>query len=86
MASFGLCVIVLRITSGASAGCSINFDAGTAVEPSVVAGLNDVLGPIVNLSYSDAALFAATSALGVAALRHPGGTVANVMPRMHTSL
>lgn len=40
-------------------------------------GLNDVLGPVVNLSYTDPGLVLAATSLGVGALRHPGGTVAN---------
>eukprot|EP01052_Picozoa_sp_SAG31_P037912 SAG31_NODE_4973_length_2825_cov_1.906090_1_plen_338_part_10 len=40
-------------------------------------GLNDILGPIINLTYSDTALVGAARALRVGALRHPGGAVAN---------
>ena len=43
----------------------------------LVFGMNDVLGTIVNLTYTDTALVSAVKALGVGALRHPGGTVAN---------
>ena len=39
--------------------------------------MNDVMGPIVNLSYSDTALIRATHALNIGSFRHPGGTVAN---------
>jgi hypothetical protein len=39
--------------------------------------MNDVLGPIINLSYSDPALLEAAAALNVGSFRHPGGTVAN---------
>ena len=43
----------------------------------MVAGMNDVMGPIVNLSYSDPSLISAARALNVGSFRHPGGTVAN---------
>jgi hypothetical protein len=43
----------------------------------MVAGMNDVMGPIVNLSYSDSALLSAARALNVGSFRYPGGTVAN---------
>ena len=45
--------------------------------PPCCSGLNDVLGPIMNLSYTDTALNAGSAALGLSALRHPGGAVAN---------
>ena len=57
--------------------CSVKIDAGIPVIPETVAGLNDVLGPIINLSYTDQALLRASDALGIASLRHPGGAVAN---------
>lgn len=44
---------------------------------STLFGVNDVLGSIVNLSYSDLAVKTAVEALKPGVMRYPGGTVAN---------
>jgi hypothetical protein len=63
--------------SAAPPACTVQAaPTGRPVNP-LLFGINDILGPIINLTYSDSALQAAVSALGVGALRHPGGTVAN---------
>ncbi|XP_065183391.1 uncharacterized protein LOC135814228 [Sycon ciliatum] len=40
-------------------------------------GLNDVLGPVMQIPYDSSALVCAVESLRVGYLRHPGGTVAN---------
>eukprot|EP01043_Picozoa_sp_COSAG02_P015091 COSAG02_NODE_634_length_19259_cov_9.871347_10_plen_553_part_00 len=57
--------------------CSVASLPGGRPASPLLFGLNDILGPIINLTYSDTALVAAVKALRVGALRHPGGTVAN---------
>jgi hypothetical protein len=69
-------VLLGLLATGAQA-CAVSFTAGETMNPTIVAGLNDVLGPIINLSYTDPALVAATQAIGVKGFRHPGGTVGN---------
>eukprot|EP00039_Didymoeca_costata_P000188 m.44523 g.44523 ORF g.44523 m.44523 type:complete len:516 (+) comp10108_c0_seq1:76-1623(+) len=68
---------VMFAHGAATSSCSIGPSGdGRKVNP-LLLGVNDVLGPIINLSYSDSALYNAIHALHVGALRHPGGTVAN---------
>jgi hypothetical protein len=69
--------VLLSLMASWAAACGISFGAGGPTEPSMVAGMNNVMGPIVNLSYSDPALISAAHALNVGSFRHPGGTVAN---------
>ena len=62
---------------GDTTTCSVAPEpTGRAASP-LLFGLNDILGPIINLTYTDKALTAAVKALRVGALRHPGGTVAD---------
>ncbi len=63
--------------SSSSTTCSVAPLPGGRPASPLLFGMNDILGPIINLTYSDAALVAAVKALRVGALRHPGGTVAN---------
>ena len=63
--------------SAAASTCSVApMPNGRPASP-LIFGLNDILGPIINLTYSDTGLLAAVKALRVGALRHPGGTVAD---------
>lgn len=65
----------LDVASGAAV-TELSVGAARPMNPMLI-GMNDVLGPIVNLTYDDTALVGAVDALNVGALRHPGGTVAN---------
>ena len=66
--------ILIRITS-ASSGCIIGFDANSKPsDPRLLSGYNDVLGPIINLTYFDTALILSAKKLYPGTMRHPGGT------------
>lgn len=60
----------------ASSSCSLTPDIGHVSNPKIF-GWNDVLGPIINLTYNNPHLISAIKALRVGVLRYPGGTVAN---------
>ena len=99
-------LLVCGTRSSAGAGeCTVTAPPQLQKASPLLFGMNDVLGPIINLTYrpvvpagepflssprpsfpplfrrgspcSDAALVDAVRRLGVGALRHPGGTVAN---------
>ena len=61
----------------AEGGCSIRAPLQLRKASPLSFGMNDVMGTIINLSYTDPALVKSVQALGVGALRHPGGAVAN---------
>ena len=56
--------------------CSLTPAPPRAVDPYLF-GTNSLLGAMTNLAYDDPSLVAATRAIGVGALRYPGGTLAN---------
>jgi len=68
---------VSPLLGAGAAVCRLSsLGSGGPVDPYLFA-INDVLGPIVNLTYDDRAMLLAVEALGVGSLRHPGGTVAD---------
>eukprot|EP01084_Bolivina_argentea_P302949 522992_1 len=65
--------------SQTSNNCLVSFNKTTLrpSDPRLIAGYNDVLGPIVDLKYNDTSLLLSANKLYLGLLRHPGGTVAN---------
>ena len=57
----------------AEGGCSIRAPLQLRKASPLSFGMNDVMGTIINLSYTDPALVKSVQALGVGALRHPEG-------------
>ena len=70
---------ILIATDSAEYSCSVGFksDSKRESDKNLIAGYNDVLGPIINLTYFDSSLLLSADKLYPGALRHPGGTVAN---------
>lgn len=71
------CLLLLFLPTLCWTACTLSPGEAVPTSASLLSGLNTVLGPIINLSYTDAALERAIDGLGVASLRHPGGTVAD---------
>jgi hypothetical protein len=68
---------VTAATGAASTECTVRAPPQLRKASPLSFGMNDVLGTIINLTYSDPALVKSVKTLNVGALRHPGGTVAN---------
>ena len=71
--------ITTIVIAQSSPNCLVSFNSSTLrpSDPRLISGYNDVLGPIINLTYSDSSLLLSSSKLYPGILRHPGGTVAN---------
>lgn len=72
----GLIIVFFGASFADESAVEIQVTSSQIPDPRLF-GLNDVLGPIVAIPYSDPALCEAVKALRVGVLRHPGGTVAN---------
>eukprot|EP00045_Choanoeca_perplexa_P009475 m.91729 g.91729 ORF g.91729 m.91729 type:complete len:506 (-) comp14911_c0_seq1:28-1545(-) len=76
LSAWMLCIVPLLAT----ATVVIELNSSTynfASSPSLFAGVNTVLGPVINLTYDDEGLNQAAKALRAGLMRYPGGTVAN---------
>eukprot|EP01084_Bolivina_argentea_P271238 461452_1 len=74
-----LLTLITMIVNSAEYSCLIEFKSGSkrTSNRNLIAGYNDVLGPIINLTYFDTSLLLSADKLYPGAFRHPGGTVAN---------
>eukprot|EP01084_Bolivina_argentea_P268971 456995_1 len=84
MSSCDFCVkwpwllLIMIITYRAEASCSITATgSGQPSDPRLLSGFNDILGPVITLTYNDSGLLLGVNKLYTGALRHPGGGVAN---------
>eukprot|EP01084_Bolivina_argentea_P187758 323355_1 len=73
-----LAVLFVSTFAQKTNNCSVSFNKQSSrkSDPRLI-GYNDVLGPIIDLKYSDTALLLSAEKIYPGILRHPGGTVAN---------
>eukprot|EP01084_Bolivina_argentea_P305270 527344_1 len=66
------------LVNSVNASCNVepNHNSKRRSTGDLINGYNDVLGPIINLTYFDTALISMSKKMYIGAMRHPGGTVA----------
>eukprot|EP01084_Bolivina_argentea_P296855 511335_1 len=76
---FSIIICCILFQRSQSYSCNAQFDLKTkrTSNPNIISAYNDVLGPIINLTYDDTALVLSVEKLYPTLLRHPGGTVAD---------
>ena len=68
----GLIFSVIKYFANAQYSCNVEFDLNTkrSTDPNIISAYNDVLGPIVNLTYHDSALILSAEKLFPTLLRY----------------